>query len=102
MSETKSERLSDIIARLFLERGWGRKHERLRLEDAWTQCAGDEIARQTCVAGMRRGALEVIVGNSVLLQELTHFHRRTLLQKIQQFLGGMKITDLRFRIGVVR
>jgi hypothetical protein len=44
----------------------------------------------------------VIVGNSVLLQELTHFHRRTLLQKIQQFLGGMKITDLRFRIGVVR
>ena len=40
-------------------------------------------------------------GNAVLLQELTHFHKRRLLEQLRQRLPGTPITDLRFRAGVV-
>jgi len=96
------ERLSDVLARLFVERGWGRKQERVRLEQVWVDAVGAEAAGQTRIAGFRRGILEVVVGNAVLLQELTHFHKRRLLQKLQQALSGMVLKDLRFRAGNVK
>jgi hypothetical protein len=53
------------------------------------------------VGNFRRGVLEVQVGNAVLLQELTHYHRRRLLEQMRQRLPGTPITDLRFRSGVL-
>ena len=57
--------------------------------------------RETRVAGLRRGVLEVTVANAVLLQELAHFHKRRLLEALRRRLPGTTITDLRFRAGVV-
>ena len=54
------ESLGDILGRLFTSRGWGRKSERLQLEEAWTKASG-EFADKTRVAGLRRGVLEVEV-----------------------------------------
>lgn len=102
MKQHGPERLSEILARLFVERGWGRKQERLRLERVWQDAVGEHTASQTKVAGLRRGVLEVIVGNAVLLQELTHFHKRRLLQNLQHALTGVTLKDLRFRAGVVK
>lgn len=96
------ERLSEILARLFVERGWGRKQERLRLEQVWAETVGAEIAAETRVAGLRRGVLEVIVANAVLLQELTHFNKRRLLQQLQGRMACPGLKDLRFRAGVVK
>ncbi len=45
------------------------------------EVAGPDVAKQTRVAGMRRGVLEVEVGSSVLMQELAHFHKRRLLEE---------------------
>ena len=95
------ELLGEILSRLFTARGWGRRQERLRLEQAWAAAAGPEAAAETRVAGMRRGVLEVTVGNSVLLQELAHFHKRRLLEALRRQLAGVTVTDLRFRAGVV-
>ena len=36
--------LGEILSRLFAARGWGRKQERLKLEQAWADAAGAEIA----------------------------------------------------------
>jgi hypothetical protein len=98
------ELLKEILSRLFTARGWGRKQERLRLEQAWadaiTLC--DLAPKQTRVNGMRRGVLEVLVDNAVMLQELTHFHKRKLLEAIRGKLVGTTINDLRFRAGVVK
>ena len=96
------ERLSDILGRLFTARGWGRRQERLQLEEAWSAAAGPEIARQTRVNQLRRGVLEVVVANAVLLQELAHFHKRRLLEQLRQRLPNTPCTDLRFRAGVVK
>jgi predicted nucleic acid-binding Zn ribbon protein len=96
------EPLGEIISRLFAERGWARKQDRLRLERAWVEAVGPELARHTQPLAIRRGVLEVVVGNAVLLQELSQFHRRTILHKLRAALTGVTITDLRFRAGVVR
>jgi hypothetical protein len=98
------EPLAEVLARLFTARGWGRRQDRLRLEEAWDAAAaacGLE-PRQTQVGALRRGVLEVVVGNAVLLQELAHFHKRRLLEQLRGRLPGTPLTDLRFRAGVVK
>jgi predicted nucleic acid-binding Zn ribbon protein len=98
------ELLKEILSRMFTARGWGRKQERLRLEQAWaeTVAACGLPADQTRVNGVRRGVLEVLVDNAVMLQEMAHFHKRKLLEAIRSKAAGTTITDLRFRAGVVR
>ena len=98
--ERGPEKLGDVLGRLFTLRGWGRRQGRLHLEQAWTDVAG-EHAKQTRVAGLRRGVLEVEVGNAVLLQELSHYHKRRLLEALRAKLPDTKLTDLRFRAGVI-
>src|SRR5262245_22728457 len=98
------ELLKEILSRLFTARGWGRRQDRLRLEQAWadamTACGLE--AEQTRVNGLRRGVLEVLVDNAVMLQELVHFHKRKLLEALRGNLAGTTIHDLRFRAGVVK
>jgi predicted nucleic acid-binding Zn ribbon protein len=95
------ELLGEVLGRLFTARGWGRRQAQLHLERAWAEAVGPEHEAQTRVAGLRRGVLEVVVGNAVLLQELAHFHKRRLLEALRSRLPGTTLTDLRFRAGVI-
>jgi predicted nucleic acid-binding Zn ribbon protein len=95
------ELLGEILSRLFTARGWGRKQERLRLEQAWAEAVGPQGAKKTRIGGFRRGEVEVIVANAVLLQELAHYQKRQLLEQLRGRLPGTTITNLRFRAGVV-
>ena len=100
--EKGPESLGEILSRLFAARGWGRRQDRLRLEEAWAEVAGPERARQTRVGALRRGVLEILVANAVLLQELAHFQKRRLLEQLRRRLPGTPLTDLRFRAGTPR
>ena len=93
------EKLADVLGRLFTSRGWGRKSDRLRLEAAWTDAAGEQLVKDTRLLGLKRGVMEVEVRNAVLLQELTQFHKRGLLAKLRKSLTGVTLTDLKFRAG---
>jgi predicted nucleic acid-binding Zn ribbon protein len=93
------EPIGEILSRVFTARGWGRKQDRLRLERAWVDAAGPEIAPHTRPNGLRRGVLEVLVTSPVLLQELAHYHKRKLLERLRERLPGTTLTDLRFRTG---
>jgi predicted nucleic acid-binding Zn ribbon protein len=99
--ERGPERVGEILSRLFTARGWGRMQERLRLERAWTEAVGADLAAHTRTVALRRGVLEVLVDNAVLLQELAHFHKRRLLEAVRRHLTGVAVTDLRFRAGVL-
>jgi predicted nucleic acid-binding Zn ribbon protein len=99
--ERGPERLGEILSRLFAARGWGRRQGRLHLEKVWAQAVGPEVAAHTRPASLRRGVLEVIVDNAVLLQELAHFHKRRLLEQLRRQLPGTPLIDLRFRAGVM-
>jgi predicted nucleic acid-binding Zn ribbon protein len=91
------ENLADILGRLFTSRGWGRKNDRLRLESAWAAAAGAELLKDTQVLAIKRGVLEVAVRNSVLIQELTQFHKRGLLTRLRTAMPGVTLSDLKFR-----
>ncbi len=97
------ESLGEILSRLFTARGWGRRQERARLEQAWADAvaACGLAPEHTKVNALRRGVLEVVVGNAVLLQEFAHYHKRRLLEALRRRLPGTTVTDLRFRAGVV-
>jgi predicted nucleic acid-binding Zn ribbon protein len=97
--ERGPEPIGEILSRLFAARGWGRRQDRLRLEEAWAAVAGPEQARHTCVGAFRRGVLEILVGNAVLLQELAHYQKRRLLEQLRTRLPDTRLTDLRFRAG---
>jgi predicted nucleic acid-binding Zn ribbon protein len=99
--ERGPERLGEILSRLFAARGWGRRQERLHLERAWADAVGPEFAAHTRPGALRRGVLEVVVDNAVLLQELTHYHKRRLLEQLRRRLPDTPLTDLRFRAGVL-
>jgi predicted nucleic acid-binding Zn ribbon protein len=101
MADKGPELLGEILSRLFAARGWGRRQERLRLEEAWAEAVGPEAAKHTRVGSLRRGMLEVVVDNAVLLQELAHFHKRRLLEQLRGRLPGTPLNNLRFRAGVV-
>jgi predicted nucleic acid-binding Zn ribbon protein len=93
------EPISEVLSRLFVARGWGRKQDRLRLEAAWATAAGPEAAANTRVGALKRGVLEVEVIGAVLMQELAHFRKRPILQKLREQLPGVTVSDLRFRAG---
>jgi predicted nucleic acid-binding Zn ribbon protein len=97
-SPSQPERLGEILSRLFAARGWGRRHERIRLEEAWSEVIGPAGAKHTFPGLLRRGVLEITVDSPVLLQELAHFEKRRLLEQLRSRLPEMVINDLRFRI----
>ena len=47
------EALRDILGRLFAAKGWGRRQERLQLEEAWTESAGPQTAKHTQIGSFR-------------------------------------------------
>lgn len=100
MESKGPEPLGEILSRLFAARGWGRKQERLQLERAWAEAVGTEYASTTRVSTLKRNVLEVEVRGAILLQELSQFHKRRILQSLRTLLSSVKITDIRFRAGV--
>jgi predicted nucleic acid-binding Zn ribbon protein len=99
---SKPEKLGEILSRLFAARGWGRRHERVRLEEAWSEVIGPLGASHTRVGDLRRGVLEIMVDSSVLLQELAHYQKRRLLEQMRSRLSNTTINDLRFRVGTMK
>ncbi len=97
--ERKPENLSDVLGKLFAARGWGRLSERLQLEEAWASAVEPHVVAMTRVVLIRRGVLEIEVRDSILLQELAGFQKRTILTKLQQRFPPKILRDLKFRKG---
>jgi hypothetical protein len=93
------EPLKEILSRLFTGRGWARRQARLHLERAWESAVGPQFAPQTRLVNLARGIAEVEVASAVVLQELAHFQKRKLLEKLRTLLPGTTIKDLRFKAG---
>lgn len=91
------EPIGEVLSRMFIARGWGRKQDRLRLEQAWAIAVGPEASGNTRVGAFKRGVLEIEVVGAVLMQELAHFRKKPVLEKLRQQLPGVTVSDLRFR-----
>src|SRR2546423_15078754 len=74
------EPLGEILSRLFTARGWGRKQDRLRLEQAWAEAVGPEYAPQTRLNGLPRGAPPAEATRARPLQAPAPSHKRATLE----------------------
>ncbi len=90
--------LSNALSELIALKGLARVRGDQRLLEAWKQAAGEKIASQTTVQGIKNRIVMVGVENSALLNELNSFHKSSLLQKLQKEYGKQDVRDIRFRL----
>jgi hypothetical protein len=90
----------EMIAAVMSRRSYGRILSMQRINDALHEAVGDRMARFVQAAHLRRGRLDVVVGNSVMLQELTYQHA-DILARLGRALPDEHVSDLRFRLGQV-
>ncbi|WP_298864041.1 DUF721 domain-containing protein [uncultured Gimesia sp.] len=90
--------ISQALSELIALKGLARVRGDQRLVKAWKQAAGEKIASQTAVQGIKNRIVMVGVENSALLNELNSFHKGSLLQKLQKEYGKQDVRDIRFRL----
>ena len=96
------QQLGDVLSQLFALRGYDRPQAGRQLQEIWTQIAGDAIASQTKVQGVKNGVLQVSVTSSGMLQELDGFHKCSLLERLTTEHSDLRIRDLKFRLNSAR
>ena len=89
--------MNALVAMLMARRGYARILDRDQFTEAWEQASG-RLASQSRAGNIRRGTLEIVVRNSLILQELT-FQKQQLLRTMQSLLPDQSIRDLRFSVG---
>jgi len=90
--------VSAALSELIQRRGYARTLGQAQLRSVWEEVAGPDVARQTRVTGINRGALQVEVSNSALLSKLVSFGRPGLLSALRERHPELKIKDLKFRL----
>ena len=90
--------ISQALSELIALKGLARVRGDQRLVQSWKQAAGEKIAGQTTVQGIKKRIVMIGVENSALLNELNSFHKASLLQKLQKEYGKQDVRDIRFRL----
>ena len=94
------QRAAEIVAQLMARRGYARLQSSEITEQAWQAAAGEKFSRHTRPGRVKRGVLEIFVRNSAVMQELA-FQKKKILKKLIATLPEEKISDLKFRVGIV-
>lgn len=92
------KRIGNVLAQLVNRRGYAQIRSAGEREEAWAAVAGEQLAAVTQLSALRRGVFEVLVANSLLMQELT-FRKEELLRALQQILPDAGIKQLKFKVG---
>ena len=94
------KRIGNVIAQLVNRRGYAQIHVAGEREDAWHAIVGEQFAKRSRFAALRRGTFEVLVANSLMMQELA-FRKEELLKALQQILPDAGVKQLKFKIGKI-
>ena len=94
------KQITDVVAQLFARKGYAATRSNEQLVSAWSEAVGAAMAKLSRPTVVRRGKLEVLVANSLMMQELG-FDRARLLAAMQQALPDARIEELRFKVGKI-
>jgi predicted nucleic acid-binding Zn ribbon protein len=92
------QHVSHALAELISLKGLARVQAHAELQSVWAAVAGEQIAAQTKVLGVRRGVLQVSVSNSALLSELVSFHKQSLVKALRTQQTDLRLKDIKFRL----
>ncbi|QDU78302.1 hypothetical protein Pla110_00030 [Polystyrenella longa] len=95
-SESGPQSLSKVLNDLFALKGYARIQGNELLHKHWKEIAGEPLASQTRVLGIKRGVLQIGVSNAPLLSELVAFRLPQLLKQLQEEASELKVRDLKF------
>jgi predicted nucleic acid-binding Zn ribbon protein len=92
--------IGDILSGLMARRGYARIQSGGACAAAWREAVGEAMANCTRATQVRRGVLEVLVGNSTMVQEIG-FRKAALIKRLVELLPDEKIHDLKLRVGPI-
>ena len=90
--------LGEILGRYLEQSGLRPRIREQKVLDAWNQLVGEAIAEVTQPVRVRNRSLLVKVIHPVWMQQL-QFHKKLIIQKVNGFLGGPFLEDLRLVLG---
>ena len=90
--------VGDVVAQVVQRKGYAQLEQSRVVDEAWREVAGAAWANQARPGGIRRGVLEVLVSNNLLMQEIG-FEQQRLLTALQERVPDAQIQQIRFRIG---
>ncbi len=92
--------IADVVGGLMARRGYAQEKAVSDCTEAWQKAVGSKLAEHSRAGNVRRNVLEVVVRNSVVMQELT-FQKKQLVTQLANLAPQHKIRDLRFRVGCI-
>lgn len=93
-------RLGDAVNDLLARRGYAQVAGNRQFQTAWRKAVGDRWSRVSRAGALRRGVLQVVVQNSIALQELT-LAKPDVLKRLRDLLPETAIRDVRLSVGAV-
>jgi len=91
-------KLGDVLKKQIRKLGLNKNVRLRRIDAMWEKATSREVADMTMVVSLKQGTLTVDVANSVLMAELTSFHKKDLLGKLRALAEEFVINDIRFRL----
>ena len=101
MCAAQPQRIGDVLSDLLARRGYARVQSGDACASAWSEAAGEALAACTRATQVKRGVLEVLVENSLTVQEIG-FQKAALLARLAELLPHEKIRDLKLRVSSIR
>ena len=96
-SRIHARSVSQVLDRLFLEKGYANEQSREELLTAWEKAVGPVLCSQSKVGLLKRGMLQIFAANEIIMSELD-FQKAKALKSLQQSLPEMKIRGLKFHL----
>jgi len=92
--------VAEVMSQLVQRRGYAQVRTLGEWNDAWQAAAGEAFAAVTEVGQLRRGVLEVVAANSLVMQELG-FEKERILAELKTARPDAGLKQLRFRVGKI-
>ncbi len=92
--------MRDVLSQLLAKRGYAQVQSAGLCAAAWQQAVGAKLAADSRPGVVKRGVLEVLVRDSVTLQELG-FVRVKAIKVLAQLIPEQRISNMRFRVGAL-
>jgi len=90
--------VGEILGRYLDQSGLRPRIREQKILDVWNQLVGKAIAEVSQPVRVRNRSLQVKVTHPVWMQQL-QFHKKLIIQKVNEFFGGPFLQELRFVLG---
>ena len=90
----------DVLSQLLAKRGYAQVQTAATCDAAWREAVGAKLAADSRPGNVKRGVLEVLVRDSVTLQELS-FVKVKAVKTLSRLVPEQQIKSVRFRVGAL-